>query len=73
MVIAAVVQSERGRRSRFLVDRLGGAGSGRVSYGVYLYHWPGVRRLDEERLGLDGHAAFTVRIVVDVVIVASSY
>jgi peptidoglycan/LPS O-acetylase OafA/YrhL len=35
---------------------------GRVSYGVYLYHWPLFVVLDAERTGLDGPALFAVRI-----------
>jgi peptidoglycan/LPS O-acetylase OafA/YrhL len=72
VVIAAVVQPERGPLAAFLsIGWLRWVG--RVSYGVYLYHWPVYVALDEERLGLDGYALFTVRIVVTFVIAALSY
>jgi peptidoglycan/LPS O-acetylase OafA/YrhL len=41
---------------------------GRVSYGVYLYHWPLFVVLDADRTGLDGPALFAVRIVATLVI-----
>ncbi len=46
---------------------------GRVSYGLYLYHWPVYVALDESRMGLDGYALFAVRIAVTTVIAALSY
>ena len=46
---------------------------GRVSYGVYLYHWPVFAVLDEERVGTDGVVLLAVRLVVTLVIAAASY
>ncbi len=41
---------------------------GRVSYGVYLYHWPLYVILDAERTGLDGPALFALRIAATLVL-----
>jgi peptidoglycan/LPS O-acetylase OafA/YrhL len=46
---------------------------GRISYGVYLYHWPIFLVLDEERTGLDGWLLTGVRIAVTVAVAAASY
>ena len=46
---------------------------GRISYGVYLYHWPIYLVLDHERTGLDGWALTAVRIAVTVAAAAVSY
>ena len=73
VVIAAVVQPRARCAGSILVDRLAALGSAASPTGVYLYHWPVYVALDEERLGLDGYALFTVRIVVTFVIAALSY
>ncbi len=46
---------------------------GRISYGLYLYHWPVFLVLDEARTGLDGWALFVVRVVVSVALAWCSY
>lgn len=46
---------------------------GRISYGVYLYHWPIFLVLDEARTGLDGWVLTGVRIGVTVAVAAASY
>jgi hypothetical protein len=46
---------------------------GRISYGVYLYHWPIFLVLDQARTGLDGWALTGVRIGVTVAVAAASY
>jgi peptidoglycan/LPS O-acetylase OafA/YrhL len=46
---------------------------GRISYGVYLYHWPIFLVLDRERTGLDGWALTAVRMAVTVAVAAASY
>ncbi len=46
---------------------------GKVSYGVYLFHWPVFLLLDGTRTGLDGVALFVVRIAVTAVLTIASY
>jgi peptidoglycan/LPS O-acetylase OafA/YrhL len=46
---------------------------GRISYGVYLYHWPIFLVLDHQRTGLDGWVLTGVRIAVTVAVAAASY
>jgi peptidoglycan/LPS O-acetylase OafA/YrhL len=43
---------------------------GRVSYGVYLVHWPVFVVLDERRTGVDGLGLAVLRVVVTVLIAA---
>lgn len=46
---------------------------GRLSYGLYLFHWPVIVALDEERTGLDGWLLGVVRIAVTVAVTSLSY
>jgi len=46
---------------------------GRISYGVYLYHWPIFLVLDGPRLGNTGWWAFTVRVAVTLAVASLSY
>ncbi|WP_426574104.1 acyltransferase family protein [Aquihabitans sp. McL0605] len=46
---------------------------GRISYGVYLFHWPIFLVLDEARTGLSGWTLTGVRVGVTVVLAAISY
>ena len=39
---------------------------GRISYGLYLWHWPIFLVLDKARTGLEGWSLFALRLVVDV-------
>ncbi|MFI5053280.1 MAG: acyltransferase family protein, partial [Acidimicrobiia bacterium] len=71
-VIASVVQPDRGV--------LGAALSwgplrwiGRISYGLYLWHWPVYLTLTHARTGLDGVALLLVRLAVSVGFAAVSY
>jgi peptidoglycan/LPS O-acetylase OafA/YrhL/lysophospholipase L1-like esterase len=46
---------------------------GRVSYGVYLYHWPIFVIVDAQRLGTGGLVLFVVRIALTLVVAQLSY
>ena len=46
---------------------------GRISYGVYLFHWPIYTLVDERRLTLDRAALFAVRLAITVAVAAVSY
>jgi peptidoglycan/LPS O-acetylase OafA/YrhL len=46
---------------------------GRVSFGLYLYHWPVFVVLDADRTGLDGWELGTLRMLVTVAITLVSY
>ncbi|MCX7620150.1 MAG: acyltransferase [Acidimicrobiales bacterium] len=46
---------------------------GRISYGVYLYHWPIFLWLDESRTGLSGALLFAYRVIVTGVVSWVSY
>lgn len=60
-----------------LVSRALGAGPlplvGRLSYSIYLFHWPVFLVADSDRTGLDGAALFAVRVAITLVFATASY
>jgi peptidoglycan/LPS O-acetylase OafA/YrhL len=46
---------------------------GRISYGVYLYHWPVFAMLTRGRLGIEGWSLFALRMVVTLALAEVSY
>ncbi|HVM40608.1 MAG TPA: acyltransferase family protein, partial [Acidimicrobiia bacterium] len=46
---------------------------GRISYGVYLWHWPLFLWLSADRVGVDGPALFGVRIAATLAVATLSY
>ena len=46
---------------------------GRVSYGLYVFHWPVIVVLDERRMGFGGFGLVLVRVAVTVAITLLSY
>jgi peptidoglycan/LPS O-acetylase OafA/YrhL len=71
-VIVSVVQPDRGALGRFL--SLGPLRwIGRISYGLYLWHWPVYLTLTHARTGLDGFSLLALRIGVSVAFAAASF
>ena len=49
---------------RACLDRRALRGLGRVSYGVYLWHWPAITLLTPARIGVDGISLAAIRLAV---------
>jgi peptidoglycan/LPS O-acetylase OafA/YrhL len=71
-VIVSVVQPDRGVLGRFL-SLAPLRWVGRISYGLYLWHWPVYLTLTRTRTGLDGVALLTVRVAVSVALATLSF
>ena len=72
VLIAAATEAPTGRLAR----ALGSAplvAIGRVSYGVYLWHWPIFVVLRPERVGFDGLGLTALRALATAVLAATSY
>ena len=71
-VIMAVIAQPRSLLSRVL--SLGALGYiGRISYGLYLFHWPIFLMIDHGRTGLGGWQLLTVRLATTTAVAAGSY
>jgi peptidoglycan/LPS O-acetylase OafA/YrhL len=72
MVIVSVVQPDRGVLGQFLsLSPL--RWIGRISYGLYLWHWPVYLTLTQTRTGLSGFPLLAVRVAVSVAFAAASF
>ena len=72
VVIAHVVLVPRGWSARLLSTTLLVL-VGRISYGIYLWHWPIFIAVNSERTGLQGIALFTTRCLVTFTVASLSY
>lgn len=69
LVAAAVVPGP----TRWLLSLRPLPAVGRVSYGLYLYHWPVFVWLSEGRIGFGGVRLFVVQLAVTTVVAVASY
>jgi peptidoglycan/LPS O-acetylase OafA/YrhL len=73
LVVASIADRRHPGPIGRLLDTPGLPALGRISYGVYLYHWPIFLVLDQDRTGVDGWVLTAVRIAVTVAVAAASY
>ena len=72
LVIATLIRAPRGPLSRLLgLPPL--AHIGRISYGLYLWHWPVILFADGARTGLTGPALLWTRIAISLALAEISY
>lgn len=71
-IVAAVSTAPRGLLSR-LLSLAPLAALGRISYGVYLYHWPLFLLVDHRRTGLAGTTLLLVRLAATLAVATVSY
>jgi peptidoglycan/LPS O-acetylase OafA/YrhL len=71
-LVAGVVLDSGHPVARLLSTRLF-VGTGRISYGLYLWHWPVYLALDGERTGLHGYPLAALRVAVTAAIAGASF
>ena len=72
VVVASVVDAEAGVVRRVLSWAPIRA-TGRISYGLYLWHWPVLLWLNPDRTGLDGSGLLALRVAVTFASATASY
>jgi peptidoglycan/LPS O-acetylase OafA/YrhL len=71
-LVAGVVLDSGHPVARLLSTRLF-VGTGRISYGLYLWHWPVYLALDGERTGMHGYSLAALRVAVTGVLAGASF
>jgi peptidoglycan/LPS O-acetylase OafA/YrhL len=71
-LVAGAVLDSGHAVARFLSTRLL-VGIGRISYGLYLWHWPVYLALDGERTGLHGYVLAALRVAVTGALAGASF
>ncbi len=72
MVMGALQAGNRGP-AFWIVESAPLVWLGKVSYGLYLYHWPIIQFLTPQRTGLDGHPLAILRLTVSLAATALSW
>ncbi len=71
-IIAGAVQTRR-NVVRMVLSPLPLRSVGKISYGLYLWHWPLYLTITADRTGLDGNALLLVRLAVTGAVATASY